>query len=118
MDAFHIFDEFVQKNDTGVECCCAQTEQDTDEPPFSAHFTDAGDHHKTQGGHHKADQLLFRKLFPEENGTDQGYNHRGKVVTEGCHGNSGVLIGLKQEDPVETHGNTGGKQQRNLFPDL
>ena len=118
MDTLHILDELVEHDDRGVQRRRTETEEDARQVAAgAAEVADAGDEHQAQGGHDKADDLLLRQTFPEEDGAKHGDDDGGEIITQGRHGNGGQFVGLEQEDPVEAHGHAGQEQQGDLLFD-
>ena len=97
VDAFHIFDEFVQQDDRCIQHRRAKTEQNAGEMSAAgADIADAGDQHQTQRGHREAQHLLSGELFVKKHRAHRRDDDRRKVIAERCHRYGGVFVCLKQ----------------------
>ena len=109
LDPSHIFNEFVEQDNCRIQHCRAEAEQNADmicSP--SAHSSSAyRDQKNAQRRHDKTQKFPLRHLFPEKDRAHQCDYDRRRVITECRNGYGRILIGLKQQDPVESHRYTG-----------
>ena len=71
----------------------------------------AGDkHHAAQGGEY-AQELPRGQPFVEQKGRGKCDKNRGHVIAEGSRGDGGIVVRLKERDPVEAHDDAGEHQQ-------
>lgn len=112
----HPLDELVEDHRRGVQHRRPQGEEDARQV-VTVPRPHACDQHDAQGGHDEADHLLEGQLFLEEEGADQGDQHGGEVVAQGGYRHGGALVGLEEEDPVDTDGNPRGQKQGDMAAD-
>lgn len=67
MDACHIFDEFIEQDDRGVEDGSSQTEEDTGKIAAPLlQVTDPDDHNQSQRGHAEAEDLFCGQFLAKQ----------------------------------------------------
>ena len=81
MDAANALNEFVQKDYSGIQNRRAKTKENAKNVVSApSRVGDANDQGKTQGGHEKAQKLLFAEPFLKKDGTNQGNDDRGEII--------------------------------------
>ena len=107
LDSGDVFNKFVEQNNGGVKHCRAQAEENARQiSVFIA--AKADNHHQTQRGHNKADNLFGGQPLAEQERRRNGDDNGGKVIAQRRCGNCGVAVRLKQQNPVNAHGDAGG----------
>ena len=107
LDSGDVFNKFVEQNNGGVKHCRAQPEENARQiSVFIA--AKANNHYQTQRGHDKTDNLLCGQTLAEQQRRRDGDDDGGKVITQCRCGNCSVAVRLKQQNPVNAHGDAGG----------
>ena len=117
MDAVDLMDGLVEQDDSRVKYRRAETEEDALEIIRPARAAEAGDEHEAERRHDKAEELLPRELFVEENGADERNDDGREVIAQRGDGDARIAVGLEEQDPVHTHCRAGEEQQRHLLFD-
>lgn len=106
-------DRLVEQDDRGIQRCCAEAIGDARQARAGG-VAHADDQQQAERGHEEAHDLLFRHpLFEEQRGENRDDDRR-KVIAQRRDGNRRVLIGLKQQNPVEAHCHAGKEQAQKL----
>ena len=117
MDTGNVFDEFVEQDDRGIENRRTEAEENAGQIVLAAFSADADDENHANGRHDEADNLFGGQFFPEQEGAGHRDDDRRKIIAQGCNGDRGVLIGFKEQNPVDTHCHAGEEQKGQLFAD-
>ena len=118
VDPFYLFDKFIQQDDRCIQHCGAETEENADEVAAALReIAQTRDEHDAQSGHCEAKPLLPADALFEKDGAGDRHDDGGEIIAEGCHGNCGIAICLKQQDPVKAHCRAREEQQEDFFFD-
>ena len=96
VDAVDLMDGLVEQDDSRVKYRRAETEEDALEIIRPARAAEAGDEHEAERRHDKAEELLPRELFVEENGADERNDDGREVIAQRGDGDARIAVGLEQ----------------------
>ena len=95
VDALDLMDGLVEQDDGRVKHRRAEAEENALEVIRPARVANAGDEHKAERGHDKAEKFLSRELFMEEDGADERDDDGREVIAQCGDGNARIAVGLK-----------------------
>ena len=95
VDALDLMDGLVEQDDGRVKHRRAEAEENALEVIRPARVANAGDEHKAECGHHKAEKFLPCQLFMEEDGADERDDDGREVIAQCGDGNARIAVGLK-----------------------
>ena len=90
-----LMDGLVEQDDGRVKHRRAEAKENALEVIRPARVANAGDEHKAERGHDKAEKFLPCQLFMEEDGADERDDDGREVIAQCGDGNARIAVGLK-----------------------